>query len=570
MHESQEFDREINLYYKAIDIVPNSPELHESLGNVLSQKEQWEAAERAYRRSTQLNPKNRQAYQNLGDVLFYQKKWLTAENAYKNAIAIEPNIFWLHQKLGDVLIKQKKWLEAETAYKKAIQLKDTFFWSHQKLGLARFKQRKWQAAETAFRDALTLKSDAPETYAKLGTVLAQQQRWLEAVSAYIQSEKKQHKPNSESLEKLIECRQQLEQKSDSWETYRSILYALIKLKYWQGAVAAFWKSIEGKPEQGWWRYDRLWKLTAQQNRLKDFQQTFETSIANYPDNLDSYLNLAEVLTRQNRTSEAIDCYRKFSKREILKRYPHLSPETSLKSPHPDFIVIGAQKCGTTSLYYYLNEHPNLFLSLNKEIHFWSINYDKGLDWYLAHFPPVPESEYLLTGEASPTYLDFPEAAERLAREFPKMKLIVLLRNPADRAISHYYHWVRLGKEERSLTTAIEQQLQEISSLKNPFGLRDRYIIRGLYVEFLKHWFKFFPREQFLVLESERFDREPSTILQQTHQFLGVAPVPLQEYQRYNTSTYQSTHEDVRALLTEFYRPYNEELQTLLEMTFNWS
>ncbi|MDC0835918.1 sulfotransferase domain-containing protein [Geitlerinema sp. CS-897] len=503
-------------------------------------------------------------------MLLSQQKWLEAEKAYQNAIQLNSNLFWAHQKLGDVLIKQKKWLDAEKAYQNAIQLNDTFFWSHQQLGLAQFRQEKWQAAEVAFRRALQLNTDIPATYAKLGTVLAQQQQWIAALSAYIDSEKRRSKSNSEYLEKLIEYRQQIEQQSDSWETYRSLFYDLGKQKIWKGAVAAFWQAIKREPEYGWWRYERLWKLTAKYYRLSEFEQHFKTSIANFPDNLDSYLNLAEVLTRQNRMSEAIDCYRSFSKREIFKRYPNLPPETSLKAPRPDFIIIGAQKCGTTSLYYYLNEHPNLFLSLNKEVHFWSINYEKGLDWYLAHFPPVPESEYLLTGEASPTYLDFPQAADRLSREFPNMKLIVLLRNPADRAISHYYHWVRLGKEDRSLETAIESQLQEISNLDNFFGLRDNYIARGIYLDFFKHWMQLFAREQFLVIETETFDRDPCTTLQTTHKFLGVSPLALKEYERYNSSAYSSNHTEIRQKLAEFYRPHNQKLESFLGTTFNWS
>src|SRR5687768_13237463 len=97
---------------------------------------------------------------------------------------------------------------------------------------------------------------------------------------------------------------------------------------------------------------------------------------------------------------------------------------------PDFLIIGAQRGGTTSLYRYLTEHPEIDPAVRKEIHFFSRHHEQGLDWYRAHFPRRDESS--LVGEASPNYLVHPDVPARVAAALPRVKLIALLRNPVDR------------------------------------------------------------------------------------------------------------------------------------------
>ena len=131
---------------------------------------------------------------------------------------------------------------------------------------------------------------------------------------------------------------------------------------------------------------------------------------------------------------------------------------------PDFIIIGTQKGGTTSLYRYLIEHPCVAPIYIKEPHFFDIYFYKGLQWYRAHFPTAVEKYYarhiqkhdLITGEASPYYLFHPQAARRVAKTLPKARLIVLLRNPIDRAYSQYQHQTRQdGVEPLTFEEALE-------------------------------------------------------------------------------------------------------------------
>ncbi|MDY7024385.1 MAG: sulfotransferase, partial [Cyanobacteriota bacterium] len=235
----------------------------------------------------------------------------------------------------------------------------------------------------------------------------------------------------------------------------------------------------------------------------------------------------------------------------------------------DFIVIGTQKGGTTSLYYYLAKHPQIMPSLIKEIDFWSIKYQRGLEWYLAHFPPII-AQNILVGEATPSYLDHCDAAERLFQIFPQTKLIVVLRNPIDRAISHYYQWIDMNWEFRSIEEAMRFELEKFNVPNFQYWNQpNSYIARGVYVEFLKQWLEIFPREQIFVIASEVFYANPTIALEQIFKFLGLSNYPLAEYQKYNTRSYPNVDSSIRHLLGNFFQAYNQQLEDLLKMKFNW-
>ena len=119
---------------------------------------------------------------------------------------------------------------------------------------------------------------------------------------------------------------------------------------------------------------------------------------------------------------------------------------------PNFLIIGAQRCGTTSLYNYLIQHPQIVPSSKKEVHFFDLNFHLGQSWYEKHFPEV--SDNILTGEASPYYIFHPLCPKRIFDYDPSVKLIVILRNPIDRAYSHYRHIVRLGHEPLKFEDAL--------------------------------------------------------------------------------------------------------------------
>ncbi len=258
---------------------------------------------------------------------------------------------------------------------------------------------------------------------------------------------------------------------------------------------------------------------------------------------------------------------------------------------PDFLIIGTQRGGTTSLYHYLQAHPCIQATTTKEIHFFDRKYHKGLLWYRGHFPTALEKAYaqqvrkraFVTGEASPAYLFHPHVYKRVAQTMPHVKLIVLLRNPVDRAYSQYYHSIELGHENRSFEEAIRDE-QERTNREREKILKEEhyqsyaykhhsYLTRGLYVDQLQAWMDFFPREQFLILKSEDFYADPAAASKEVYTFLNLPFAEPQlrkkEYKPLNTTTYSKMDATLRMSLVEYFKPYNARLYDLLDRDFGW-
>lgn len=258
---------------------------------------------------------------------------------------------------------------------------------------------------------------------------------------------------------------------------------------------------------------------------------------------------------------------------------------------PDFIIIGVARGGTTSLYEYLTKHPNIAGASKKEIHFFDNYYKKGVSWYRGQFPYTMQKYYaervqkkdFITGEASPYYIFHPYAAERLVEYLPQVKLIVLLRNPIERAFSHYtwsYSW---GHETLSFEEAIEAEEERITmqegELANRYSFNHQhfsYISRGLYADQLEKWFSIFPREQFLILKSEDMYENAAATFKQTIEFLNVPytePRALKkEYKQYNKPKIAAPKKmdpAVRERLVAYYEPHNARLYQLLGRDFGW-
>lgn len=268
-------------------------------------------------------------------------------------------------------------------------------------------------------------------------------------------------------------------------------------------------------------------------------------------------------------------------KKMLKQLLHkFRVSTASSRPLPDFIIIGAQKAGTTSLFKYLSRHPVLQPSITtKELHYFDSNYTKGELWYRSNFPLRRAGK--LYYEASPSYLLHPCVPERMAEMVPKAKLIILLRNPVERAYSSYQHQVRAGRETLSFEDAVACEAQRIGgdmqkilddpSFAGKTFRRFSYVERGKYIAQIRRWHKFFPRENVLVLESETFWSGPQESLAKIYSFLGVEPMRLALKKKYNTGNYKSEMlPEIRQKLEELYRPYNDELFEYLDERFDWS
>ena len=195
----------------------------------------------------------------------------------------------------------------------------------------------------------------------------------------------------------------------------------------------------------------------------------------------------------------------------------------------DFIVIGAQKAGTTSLYHYLKPSPEVYLPPEKEAPFFYLNkfYENGWEWYVKqYFSNAPENR--LWGKVTPSYMSDLRVPERLYQEMPNIKLIVLLRNPIDRAISHYKMAVKRGEEKESFSQVLSKRL-EPSYLGESRSLTgetknynaNRYFVLGEYGRILEQYFSFFKEKQILVLFTENLSQDPKSTLICISNFLGI-------------------------------------------------
>jgi len=246
---------------------------------------------------------------------------------------------------------------------------------------------------------------------------------------------------------------------------------------------------------------------------------------------------------------------------------------------PNFIIIGVQKGGTTSLYNYLIQHPKVAPALQKEVQFFSLNFDKGRDWYFSQFPSVADGKELLTGEASPYYIFHPHVAKRIHQFFPDVKLIALLREPVARAISHYFYYLKIGFESLSfpdaialessrLTGEIEKMLEDESYCS--YNHRHyTYLTRGIYADQLPEWFKYFSREQLLILNSDDLYKDTVGTMNQVLNFLELPHFQLETYPKYNAGEYKKVSPVIEEKLREFFRPHNQRLAALLGTDFGW-
>lgn len=245
--------------------------------------------------------------------------------------------------------------------------------------------------------------------------------------------------------------------------------------------------------------------------------------------------------------------------------------------HPDFLIIGAQKAGTTSLFNYINEYAQNFISpKTKELYFFSENYNKGIPWYKAHFPLKTKNGYL-TGEATPDYLYYHKCAKRIHENYPDLKIIVLLRNPIDRAYSQYNFQRNSNKTKAynplSFEEAIKDEQTQTITEEFTYNYKYRsYLKRGHYYEQLKKWLEYYPEEQFMFIESEDFYNNTESYLGEVFNFLGLKfkkDINLNLKAQNKTVYSKRIKSDTRAYLRNYFRPHNEKLYSLLQRDFKW-
>ena len=254
---------------------------------------------------------------------------------------------------------------------------------------------------------------------------------------------------------------------------------------------------------------------------------------------------------------------------------------------PDFVIIGAMKSGTTSLYDFVIKHPAIAPASTKELNYFSVLYTLGELWYRSNFPTKisryyfhkKTSQKLLSGEATPTYLFYPIVPSRMKEVLRDIKLIVILRNPVDRAYSNYNDIVRRNNETLSFEKAIKMEEERCAEERKrliqdpdfvPIHYKDRsYLARGVYVDQLERWFRYYSKKQFLILATEDFRKNPQRTLDQIFDFLEVSPFQIENLKNLNVGNYKAMNKDTRKFLIEYFKPHNKRLSKLLQRDFDW-
>jgi hypothetical protein len=191
---------------------------------------------------------------------------------------------------------------------------------------------------------------------------------------------------------------------------------------------------------------------------------------------------------------------------------------------PNFLGIGAQKCGTTTLHRLLEKHPQIFLPKCKEVHFFDLKFEKGIDWYKENFKRANTKS--ICGEITPYYLFHPDAPERIKSITPDAKLIILLRDPIDRAISQYYHSKERGFEWLDIASALYAEKERIQGNSKGSLQKHSYTSRSKYINQLIKYEERFKQEQILICKSEEFFNEMEETWNHIQDFLDLEHVEI--------------------------------------------
>lgn len=243
---------------------------------------------------------------------------------------------------------------------------------------------------------------------------------------------------------------------------------------------------------------------------------------------------------------------------------------------PDFIIGGAPRSGTTWLYSLLDRHPAIYMAkpIKPEPKFFLVDhlYERGLEFYSGTWFADADAGKI-AGEKSTDYLESATAAERLARDLPRVKVVFILREPVDRAYSNYL-WTKMnGLEHEDFETALrlesqrERELPERWRFTRPFS----YFSRGLYADLMKPYLERFPKEQILVLRFEDITERPAALAERLHRFLGVEHRPGDSVNLGVLNPSETDNvglsDDTRRMLGERYLDSNRRLASLLGSEF---
>jgi Sulfotransferase domain len=252
---------------------------------------------------------------------------------------------------------------------------------------------------------------------------------------------------------------------------------------------------------------------------------------------------------------------------------------------PGFLLVGGQRCGTTSLYRALREHPGIRSAVfHKGVNYFDVNYSLGRRWYLGHFPlrplrPGRDTAAPLTFDASGYYMFHPHAPARIVRDLPEVKIVAMVRDPVERAYSAYQHELARGFETETFVRALEledarvvpelERMVADETYQSQTHRHQAYRRRGHYAEQLLAFIEGLGRHRVHVLESESFFTRPEQEFERLLGFLELPTVMPASFDRYNARRRSPLDEDVRRELADHFAPHDEQLAAILGAPPGW-
>jgi len=255
---------------------------------------------------------------------------------------------------------------------------------------------------------------------------------------------------------------------------------------------------------------------------------------------------------------------------------------------PDFLIIGGQRCGSTSLYSMVCEHPQVMAASHKEPHFFDVNHLRGEAFYRRLFPLTAHMAArsrrigapVVTGEATTHYLSNPAVPARVAAMLPDVRLVAILRDPVERAYSHYQLARRNGREPLTFEEALaaederlageEERLLADPSYRGEVYSVQSYRTRGLYLRQLEWWWRHVPEGRLLVLRAEDMFADPVAVYRQVTRFLGLEPdLRAERFEARNRVSYGDMRAETRQALRAFYAGPNRALEQRLGRPMHW-
>lgn len=258
---------------------------------------------------------------------------------------------------------------------------------------------------------------------------------------------------------------------------------------------------------------------------------------------------------------------------------------------PDFIIAGAEKCGTSSLHAALAMHECIASCVTKEPSFFDIKFERGLSWYRKHFPTRIRKLHnsfrgldFMTFESTVSYIYHPHAPRRISQTLPRVKLILMLRNPVDRAYSSYWYrraeWndFEFQTFEDAIKFEIENNIAEqerkkiLDDERYPYHryYRYSYLARGMYTEQLENLFSYFRRDRVFIIKSEDYFKDPAKVYTEVLRFLGLKESLPDRFPVKKKGYHPEMSHSTRKKLQEYFEPHNERLYQILGVKFDWN